>query len=194
MLPEGALRDWLGFIGHPFVALLTACGLAYALFSGKTSGETMRNAMAKSLEPAGVVILVTGAGGAFKQVLVDTGAGAALAEAASAANLTPLVAGFALAAIVRVAQGSATVAMITGAGLVAPIAIAAGLSPMQLAGVTIAIAAGASVLSHVNDSGFWLINRYLGQTESQTLRSWTVISTIVGLIGFATVCAIYPFL
>ncbi len=190
--PEGAWRDALGFIGHPFTALLASCALAWAVFSGKVDHERLRDAMGRSLEPAGVIILVTGAGGAFKQILMDTGAGQALAEAAAAAGLAPVVAGFVLAGLVRVAQGSATVAMITAAGLVAPIAIAGGLDAVQLAMVTISIASGASILSHVNDSGFWLVSRYFNLTEAQTLRSWTITSTLVGLTGFVVACALYP--
>lgn len=190
-VPEGAWRDALGFIGHPFTALLTACALAWAVFSRKVEHEALRTAMGRSLEPAGVIILVTGAGGAFKQILVDTGAGEALAQTAAAMGLAPVVAGFVIAGLVRVAQGSATVAMITAAGLVAPIAMAAGLNPAQLALVTIAIASGASILSHVNDSGFWLVSRYFNLTEAQTLRSWTVVSTLVGLTGFAVACVLY---
>ena len=86
----------------------------------------------------------------------------------------------------------ATVAMITAAGLVAPIAIAGGLDAVQLAVVTISIASGASILSHVNDSGFWLVSRYFNLTEAQTLRSWTITSTLVGLTGFVVACALYP--
>jgi len=139
----------------------------------------------KALEPTGAVILITGAGGAFKQVLIETGAGKALAEASVSAGLTPIVAGFVLALLVRVAQGSATVAMITAAGLTAPIVTLAALSAPQTALVVIAIAAGASACSHVNDSGFWLVNRYFGQSEAQTLKTWTVCATLVGFVGFA---------
>lgn len=195
IMPQDApARVVLGFIGHPFVALLIACALGYAAFRNVVLAEALRDAMAKSLEPAGVIILITGAGGAFKQVLIDTGAGAAMAEAASAANLAPLAAGFVIAGLVRVAQGSATVAMITAAGLVAPLALATGMTPLQLAAVTIAISSGASILSHVNDSGFWLVSRYLQLSEAQTLRTWTIASTLVGLGGFAAMAALYPFL
>ena len=86
--------------------------------------------------------------------------------------------------IVRVAQGSATVAMITAAGLMAGIVQAGSYSPTDLALITIAIAAGSTMLSHVNDSGFWIISRYLGMTEAQTLKSWTVISVAISVIGF----------
>jgi len=107
-----------------------------------------------------------------------------LADATLSLGITPIVAGFVLAALVRVAQGSATVAMLTAAGLVAPIALAAGLGGIDLALMTIAIAAGASVLSHVNDSGFWLVAKYFDLSTGETLRTWTIASTLVGGVGF----------
>lgn len=179
----------IAFLGHPFVALLLACGLAALLLkpADEAGQGKLRDAIERAFEPTAAIILVTGAGGAFKQVLVDTGAGNALAEQAIGMGLTPLVAGFVLAAIVRIAQGSATVAMLTAAGLVAPIASAAGMEPYGLALLTISIAAGASVLSHVNDSGFWLVSRYFGLSVAETMRSWTVASTLVGVTGFALV-------
>ena len=192
LLEAGVLLDAISFAGHPFVALLVGCGLAWVL-AKKSAGVDISAAVGKSLEPAGAVILVTGAGGAFKQVLVDTGAGAALAESALGLGLTPLVAGFGLALMVRVAQGSATVAMITAAGLVAPIAESVGLAGAGLALVVIAIAAGATAFSHVNDSGFWLVNRYFGQTTAETLKSWTLCSAIVGFVGFGVAALLMMF-
>ena len=110
-----------------------------------------------------------------------------LAENLLGAGIGPIVAGFVLALVVRVAQGSATVAMLTAAGLAAPLAAAAGLDPLDLALMTVAIASGASMASHVNDSGFWLVSRYFGLSSAETLRTWTLSSTIVGLTGFAVV-------
>jgi Gnt-I system low-affinity gluconate transporter len=141
--------------------------------------------MTRSLEPAGVVVLVTGAGGVFKQVLVDSGVGDLLGSYFSQQAIPPILLAFALSSLIRIAQGSATVAMITAAGLTAPLLQHLMLSPAQTALVVIAIAAGASVVSHVNDSGFWLVNRFLNQTEAETLKSWTVISTVAGVTGFA---------
>jgi Gnt-I system low-affinity gluconate transporter len=113
-----------------------------------------------------------------------------MAEATLAVGLTPVVASFSLAALVRIAQGSATVAMLTAAGLVAPIAVTLGVGQADLALMTIAIAAGATVASHVNDSGFWLVSKYFNLSLSQTLRTWSVASTLVGLTGFAIVLLI----
>ncbi|KCZ94113.1 gluconate transporter [Hyphomonas johnsonii MHS-2] len=185
-LPEVVTR-FVMFAGHPFIALMIACCLAWFVFGKIHSvpSKTLTGAMVKALEPAGVVVLITGAGGAFKQILVDSEAGAALAATLTATGMSPLLFGFAVAAIIRVAQGSATVAMLTAAGIAAPVAELAGLSPGGTALMVLAIASGATVLSHVNDSGFWLVSRYLGLSEGQTLRSWTVTSTLVGLVGLA---------
>ena len=193
-LSESGARTFFEFMGHPFVALIAATLSVYYFFGIRkgASKTDLTRIMTKSLEPAGVVVVITGAGGAFKQILVDSGMGASLASAVAVESLPIVVFAFIVTAIVRVAQGSATVAMITGAGLTAPVVeetIAAGIdySQAQLALIVIAVASGASVLSHVNDSGFWLVSRYLGMTESQTLKVFTSMTTIVGLVGFAMV-------
>ena len=192
---RGALSEALAFVGHPFVALLIACALA-ALILGADNEENrvrLQDTLARAFEPTAVILLVTGAGGAFKQVLVDTGAGAMLAENLLGWGITPLIAGFLLALMVRVAQGSATVAMLTAAGLIAPVAAAAQMSGVDLALLTIAIASGASMVSHVNDSGFWLVSRYFQLSAGETLRSWTIASTLVGLVGFVVAMLISLF-
>ena len=174
------------FISHPFVALLLTVGLYY-MFAATVldmSAARLNTASMKSLEPAGAVVLVTGAGGAFKQVLIDSQAGARIAELAASANVSVLVFAFMIAALVRVVQGSATVAMITAAGFTAPLLEVAGLSDFDRALTVISIAAGATVLSHVNDSGFWLVSKYLNLSVNETLKSWTIVSTLVGGIGF----------
>lgn len=185
--PEGTLKDLVVFFGHPFSALILACvgvwlllGLRY-----KTPRAKLLKITGRALEPAGAISLVVGAGAAFKQVLIDSGAGAHITEAMSATPVTPLLFAFLVAAIVRIAQGSATVAMVTAAGLAAPMVAAAGLPPAQVALVLIGIGAGATVVSHVNDTGFWLVSQYLGLTESQTFRAWTIGSTLAGLTTLA---------
>ena len=137
------------------------------------------------MAPAGTIILLTGAGGVFKQILVDTGAGKLIAESLLDLGLPIIVFAFLASAMIRIAQGSATVAMITGASLVAPLLMGNDVvNTGQLAAITIAIAAGASILSHVNDSGFWLVKQYLGMTEKQAFKSWTMMTTILALCGF----------
>lgn len=193
--PESALHDWFTFLGHPFTAILTACFLAFYFLGcrrGMSKQEVM-NVCNAAIQPAGVIILVTGAGGVFKQVLVDSGVGHAVGTLLSSYNFSVVVLAFLFAAFVRVIQGSATVAMLTACGLIAPMLEPMGLSGAQLAVVTIAIGGGAKVLSHVNDSGFWLASRYLNISEKQTLQTWTVLDTIVGLTGLAVAVIIYNF-
>jgi Gnt-I system low-affinity gluconate transporter len=148
----------------------------------------------KGLEPAGVVILITGAGGAFKQVLIDSGVGQMLASVFIEAQFSIFILGFLIAAITRIAQGSATVAMITGAGLMAPILELQPISAPSLGLLVIAISSGATILSHVNDSGFWLVSRYLGMSETNTLKTWTVMTTLISLAGLASCLLISLFL
>ncbi|MFH5831110.1 GntP family permease [Halalkalibaculum sp. DA384] len=187
-IAEGILIiEILQFIGHPFSALTIATLMA-AYFLGYKKGFTGKEVLKftdKALAPAGLIILVTGAGGVFKQILIDSGVGEALAELLLAYNITPIILAYIMAVVIRVTQGSATVAMVTSAGMVAPIMSEFTLSSPEKALVVVAIAAGSSILSHVNDSGFWLVNKYLGLTEKQTLKSWTVMMTIVSLTGFA---------
>lgn len=189
-LPEGSvLREILSFVGHPFTALLIATLLSfYALGTRLGFSPTEVRAMAsKGLEPVGLIILVTGAGGVFGKILFATGVGDAVADWMADSRLPLVVVAFLIAVVVRVAQGSATVSMVTAAGLVAPIVEAASLSAPRVAAVVIAIASGATMLSHVNDSGFWLVSRYLGMTERETLRVWTVTESLVGATGFLVV-------
>lgn len=149
-----------------------------------TKGELLKIS-SKSLAPAGTIILLTGAGGVFKQVLVDSGSGLAIAELMTDLGLPTIVFAFITAAIIRIIQGSTTVAMITAAGLVSPILVLGEYSSFELATIVIAIASGAAILSHVNDSGFWLVSQYLGLTEKQTFQSWTLMTTILAFTGFS---------
>lgn len=186
VLPEGsAARVWMSFIGHPFTALILAALLAFYFLGtrlGFTAEEVQRVAT-KSMEPVGMIILLTGAGGVFGHVLVETGVGQALVDVMAATNLPLLLFGFLIATMVRVSQGSATVAMVTAAGLMAPVVEAGDISAPLIGALTIAIACGATVLSHVNDSGFWLVSQFMGLTEKETLKSWTVMETLIGLTG-----------
>ncbi|WP_084784310.1 GntT/GntP/DsdX family permease [Arthrobacter sp. Hiyo1] len=127
-------------------------------------------------------MLIVGAGGGFKQVLVDGGTGTAIAKIAVAASLSALVLGWIIAVLIRLATGSATVATVTAAGIIAP--LATGLSPAQLALVVLAIGAGSLFFSHVNDAGFWLVKEYFGLTVGQTIKTWSVMETIISVVGF----------
>lgn len=188
VLPEGsAALPALGLIGSPVIALLVTVFLAFIFlgirrgWSASTTGEVMDAALA----PAAIVILVTGAGGAFGKVLTESGIGTALADTLSSAGLPILLMGYLLAAVLRAAQGSATVAIVTTAGLLAASVGAGEYSALQMALITIAIGFGAFGFSHVNDSGFWIVTRYLGLSVADGLRTWTVLTTILGLCGFA---------
>lgn len=193
LLPEGNLaREWMTFIGHPFMALLIALLCSFYFLGTKLgfSRLEIQKIATKSMEPIGMIILVTGAGGVFSQVLIATGIGNALVELLSSTNLPVLLFAFLVAAVVRVSQGSATVAMVMSAGLLAPIVGAADYSGAMLGCITIAIACGATIISHVNDSGFWLINQLMGLSERDTLRSWTVMVSIIGATGLIIVMII----
>lgn len=175
----------INWIGHPFTALIIANLLAWILLGlkrGFSSAQLLKITTA-SMGPAGIIILLTGAGGVFKQVLIDTGGGKMIAEYLSNAGLPVILFAFLAAAAIRIIQGSATVAMITAAGLIAPLMIA-DYSNIEKALIATSIASGACILSHVNDSGFWLVSKYLGLDEAQTLKSWTVVTTVIALTGF----------
>ena len=195
-LPDNRLMEIIRFLGHPFIALLIATLAAMYVLGVKRNytGIQLMQVANKALGPAGLIILVTGAVGVFKQILVDSGVGAALAETVSNKNIPPVVLAYLLAVIIRLTQGSATVAMITAAGMVAPVIQVVGTGEMGKALVVLAIAAGATTFSHVNDSGFWLVGKYLNMTEKQTLRSWSVMETIISVVGFALVLLLSFFL
>ena len=185
-LEEGArARQVLGLIGHPMVALLVTTILCFH-FLGTRAGysrEQVQDIATRALEPAGIVILVTAAGGVLKQVLIDSGVGEVLADRLIATQLPSLFLAFLIAAVVRVMQGSATVAMLTAGGLVAALFGGIAMSEAMLALHCIAIAAGATIASHVNDSGFWLVNRYLGLTVPETFKTWTALTTIASVVA-----------
>jgi len=189
------IAEWVKMIGHPFVALILANLTAWYLLGIRrgTSNKILQTITEKSLGPAGIIILLTGAGGVFKQMLIETGAGKMLATYFQEAGLGIFVVAFLVAALVRILQGSATVAMITAAGVTASVLSGADINAMNKALLVIAIASGASILSHVNDSGFWLVSKYLGMTEKQTFKSWTVMTTILAIVGIATVSVISLF-
>ena len=189
-LPEGSpTRSFFAFAGHPFTALLLASLLIFYVLGVRRgrSMEEVQKIATKALEPVALVLLVTGAGGVFGNVLQQSGVGEAIANLMSTSGLPPILLAFLIATMVRVAQGSATVSMVTAAGLVAPAIQQQGLSAPAVGLIAIAIASGATVLSHVNDSGFWLVNRFLDMSVADTLKSWTVSVTLVGVTGFLVV-------
>ncbi len=187
IVEKSVLTDVLEFIGHPFSALIIATIIAsyFLCIRRGMDKQKVLDLSTKALGPAGIIILITGAGGVLKQVLVDSGIGKIMAESMADSALPPILLAWLLAAVVRVTQGSATVAMITAAGIIAPVLGEFGLNDPQRALVVLAIASGATLLSHVNDSGFWLVGKYFGMTEKQTLQSWTVMESIIAVCGLA---------
>jgi len=184
VLEENLFTEIVAFIGHPFTALIIAALMSILLcVKQKMPTQTILDLSTKALGPAGIIILVTGAGGVLKQILVDSGIGTILAESIAESTFPLIVLAWSLSAVVRVTQGSATVAMITAAGIMAPILPVFNLNQPKVALIVIAIASGATILSHVNDSGFWIVSKYLGMNEKQTLQTWTVMETIIAVSG-----------
>jgi len=179
----------IGLLGHPFTALIISTLLAMYVLGIRRgfNKEQIMKLSNKALGPAGLIILVTGAGGVFKQILIDSGVGAMLAERLAESAMPPIVLAYLIAVVVRVIQGSATVSMITAAGIMAPLITIFDLTQIDKALIVLAIAAGSTILSHVNDSGFWLVGKYLGMNEKETLRSWTIMETIISVVGFTFV-------
>ena len=180
------VQDVLSFLGQPFMALLIATVAAMFLLGTRHgySLAELEKIMTKSLEPAGLILLVTACGGVLRYVLQYSGLGDVIGNAVSSARLPLVVVAFLVAALVRICVGSATVAMTMAAGIVASMPGIAEFSPMYLACVTAAVAGGATVCSHFNDSGFWLVKSLVGLDEKTTLKTWTIMETLVGGTGF----------
>jgi GntP family gluconate:H+ symporter len=182
---EGTAVDALVFIGQTPVALLITLLVAtYTLGTRDHSRAQVETILNDALAPICAIILITGAGGMFGGVLRYSGIGSALSDSLADVGLPLVVSAFVIATILRVAQGSATVALTTTAGLISAAVAAEGPSSVQLVALVMAIAAGATVLSHVNDSGFWLVSRFFGMDVKTTLRTWTVMETTLGLSVF----------
>ena len=174
------------FLGQPFAALLIAT-LAAMFILGTRHGYTMpelEKILTKSLEPTGLILLVSACGGVLRYILQYSGLGEIIGNAVASINLPIVVVAFLVAALVRICVGSATVAMTMAAGIVAAMPEIASLSPMYLACVVAAVAGGATVCSHFNDSGFWLVRSLIGLDEKTTLKTWTIMETLVGGTGF----------
>jgi gluconate:H+ symporter, GntP family len=180
-----SLRRALDFVGGPIVSLLLA--LLFSFWSLGYRQHFTRDQILKfvndCLAPTATILLVIGAGGGFNRVLLESGVGKAIADVALGSHASPLLLAWIVAALIRVATGSATVAMTTAAGIVAPIALATPGTSAEL--LVLATGAGSLVLSHVNDSGFWLIKEFFNMTVPQTLKTWTVTETIIGVAGLA---------
>jgi GntP family gluconate:H+ symporter len=185
-----SVRTWCDFIGDPVVALLAAVLLAMYTFGFARGfgGRRIGEFFTESLMPAASILLIIGAGGGFKQLLVDSGVGKALAKAAHHTHLSTLLLAWLIAVLIRLATGSATVATVTAAGIMAPLVNADHGVSRPL--VALAIGAGSLFLSHVNDAGFWLIKEYFGMSVGETLRTWSAMETLISVLGIGFVLAL----
>ncbi|MGQ7814494.1 GntP family permease [Metapseudomonas furukawaii] len=184
MLPEGHIvRAWLDMLGHPITALLLALLLALYTF-GHARGFDSKRVMKlvdESLAPTAAIVLIIGAGGGFKQMLVASGVGEVIGNLAVQAQISPILLAWLVAALIRIATGSATVATITGAGIVVPvIELIPGVNRELL---VLATGAGSLILSHVNDAGFWLVKQYFNMSVSETFKTWTAMETLLSVVG-----------
>lgn len=189
------MRPVINFLGEPFMALTIATLVAMALLGYRNgySSKELERVMTKSLEPVGLILLVTACGGVLRYILQYSGLGEIIGGAVASASLPMVVVAFVVAALVRISVGSATVAMTMAAGIIAAMPEVAELSPLHLACVTAAVAGGATVCSHFNDSGFWLVKTLVGMDEKTTLRTWTIMETLVGGTGFVVALVISAF-
>ena len=186
-------RLWMDFIGHPITALLAALLLATYTFGyarGFNSTQVLKFLDA-SLAPTAAIILIIGAGGGFKQMLVASGVGDAIGHLAVQTQFSPILLAWVVAGLIRIATGSATVATITGAGIVAPMAnMVPGVNKELL---VLATGAGSLILSHVNDAGFWLVKQYFNMTVVETFKTWTVLETIISVVGIIFIMILAAF-
>ena len=178
---------WLSVASNPVLALLVACLVAFPLLFGRRMGERVlqETIWIETMKSVGTILLAIGAGGALKQVLVGTGFAELLGRFATSASLSPILLGWSIAVAIRLATGSATVATITAAGVMPSAALAAsGVAPEW---TVLAIGAGSLFFSHVNDPGFWLVKSYVGIDTPTMFRTWSVMETIISVVGLALV-------
>ncbi|AUO25054.1 GntP family permease [Pseudomonas sp. NC02] len=183
-LPDGhVIRNWMDMIGHPITALLLALLLSLYTFGHRQGigSKQILKLLDASLAPTAAIILIIGAGGGFKQMLVTSGVGDVIGHMAVTAQINPILLAWLVAAVIRVATGSATVATITGAGIVVPVV---GMIPgVNRELLVLATGAGSLVLSHVNDAGFWLVKQYFNMTVAETFKTWTAMETILSVVA-----------
>ncbi|WP_328494272.1 GntP family permease [Streptomyces sp. NBC_00414] len=195
-LDPSTFRSVVEFFGHPFVALTIALLMAYYLLGIRRgwSRKSLETVSTSSLKPVGNILLVVGAGGVFGAVLKGSGIADALADTFNDVGLPVIVLAYLISVVLRVAQGSATVAIVTTAGIVVPLVEGQDLSQAHLALIIMAISAGSIFASHVNDGGFWIVAKYFGISERDTLKSWTVLETVLSVAGFTMAAALSVFI
>ncbi len=185
--PKALPQRVLDFVGSPLIALLAATLLGMVTL-GRAAGfdkARISETVGASLGPIAGIVFIVGAGGGFKQTLIDVGVGTAVSEWSSKWHISALLLGWLIAVLIRLATGSATVATITAAGIVAP--LAADMSSTHAALLVLAIGAGSLFFSHVNDAGFWLVKEYFGMSVGQTLKSWSVMETVISVVAIALI-------
>ena len=198
VLPKGnAVRELWAFLGNPTMALTVA--VLFASWSlGTRCGYTAAQVLKFTegcVASVGMTLLVIGGGGGFARVLRDSGVAESIGRLGESAHLSPLLYGWLVSAFIRVATGSATVAITTASGLLVPvIALHPELGQTHKALIVVAIGCGSLFLSHLNDSGFWIVKDSLGLSVNQTLRTWTVCETIIGIAGMLFSLAVYSML
>jgi len=165
--------------------MLVVCLFAYSTCGGRFSRQELWKLSEESLGPIAIILLVIGAGGGFSRVLIESGAGTAIAALATQWKFAALPMGYLLAVLLRVATGSATVAITTSAALVKPVADAQPGTNLEL--LVLAMGAGSLILSHVNDGGFWLVKSYLNISVGEALKTWTVLETVLSITAFAMI-------
>ena len=184
---DSGVGQVLDFVGTPLVALLITALVSLVLLGTRLGRD--RSMVSKlvdsSFAPIASILLIVGAGGGFKQTLVDSGVGDVIAKGLADAPISPLLAAWLVAVLIRVATGSATVATVTAAGIVAP--LAEGLSPTHVALMVLAIGAGSVFLSHVNDAGFWLVKEYFKMTVGQTFKTWSLMECVLSVTALVVV-------
>jgi GntP family gluconate:H+ symporter len=194
VLPDTSIiRVWMDLIGHPITALLAALLLAFYTFGAARgfSRQQIMKLLDQSLAPVAAIVMIVGAGGGFKQMLVASGVGDVIGHMAVRAEISPILLAWLVAAVIRIATGSATVATITGAGIVAPVvAMIPGVNRELL---VLATGAGSLILSHVNDAGFWLVKQYFNMTVAETFKTWTAMETILSIValGFILLLSLF---
>jgi GntP family gluconate:H+ symporter len=174
-------------LGTPLVALLIAVVVGMFTFGVGVgmSRDELAKCVGSGLPPVAGIILIVAAGGGFKQILVDSGIGTMLADWAKGAHVSVLLLAWVIAVLIRLATGSATVATVTASSLM--LGLVEGMSSGQVALVVLAVGAGSLFFSHVNDAGFWLVNQYFGMTVGQTIKTWSVMETVLSVVGFVLV-------
>lgn len=187
------VRVVLDFLGNPLIALLLAVLVALVTF-GRGSGMDRRAIAAsveQSLPPIAGILLIVGAGGGFKQTLIDTGIGTVITNFATSSGISVLFLGWLVAVLIRLATGSATVATVTAAGVLAP--LAASLPTAETSLLVLAIGTGSVFFSHVNDAGFWLVKEYFRMDIVQTIKTWSLMETLISVVGLVLVLAVGMF-